>query len=147
MNSKKEYIKGENPVGRPSELLETLEKAKEYLLGGYEKVGEVIPSVAGLACFTEKSRANIYKYGAESSEFKYILEGILRLQESKLLNSGLTGAFNATITKLILTKHGYSDKAELELGNIDNKPLHTLHTISTDPNVAAQVYADLMKDK
>lgn len=106
-------------VGRPSELLETLEKAKKYLYGGYEAVGEVIPSVAGLACYCEKSRPNIYKYGEESEEFKYILDGILRLQESKLINEGLKGNFNSTIAKLILTKHGYSDKQELEhSGNI-----------------------------
>lgn len=108
-----------NPVGRPSELAETLVKAKEYLYGGYEAVGEVIPSIAGLACYAEKSRGNIYAYGEQSEEFKDILEGIMRLQESKLLNSGLTGAFNSTITKLILTKHGYTDKQELEhSGNI-----------------------------
>lgn len=108
-----------NPVGRPSELKATLEKAKEYLYGGYETVGEVIPSIAGLACYTEKSRGNIYAYGDQSEEFKDILEGILRLQESKLINAGLKGDFNPTITKLILTKHGYSDKQELEhSGNI-----------------------------
>ena len=45
--------KKKNPVGRPSELLETLEKAKEYLYGGYEKFDEVIPSIAGLACYAE----------------------------------------------------------------------------------------------
>lgn len=107
------------PVGRPSQLAETLEKAKEYLNGGYEVVGEVIPSIAGLACYVAKGRNNIYEYGKNSEEFQNILDGIMRLQESKLLNSGLKGEFNATITKLILTKHGYSDKAELEhSGNI-----------------------------
>lgn len=106
--------KEKKPVGRPSELAETLLKAKEYLYGGYELVNEVIPSIAGLACFTEKSRGNIYAYGEQSKEFKDILEGILRLQESKLLNRGLTGEFNSTITKLILTKHGYSEKQEID---------------------------------
>ncbi len=108
-----------NPVGRPSQLAETIVKAEEYLYGGYESVGEVIPSIAGLACYTKKSRGNIYAYGEQSEEFKDILEGILRLQESKLLNSGLTGAFNSTITKLILTKHGYSEKQEIDHSSTD----------------------------
>lgn len=112
---KKKWIKGENPVGRPSELAATLEKAKWYLNGGYLECKEVIPSIAGLACYTMKGRNNIYEYGKQSEEFKNILEGILRLQESILLNSGLTGAFNSTITKLVLTKHGYSDKIEQDI--------------------------------
>lgn len=108
-----------NPVGRPSELKATLEKAKEYLYGGYEAVGEVIPSIAGLACYAEKRRNTIYDYGSQDEEFSNILDAIMRLQESKLLNAGLKGEFNPTITKLILTKHGYSDKQELEhSGNI-----------------------------
>jgi hypothetical protein len=103
-----------NQVGRPSELIETLETAKQYLNGGYEQVNEVIPSIAGLACYTGKSRNNIYEYGKQSIEFKYILDAILQLQESKLINEGLKGNFNSTIAKLILSKHGYSDKQEIE---------------------------------
>lgn len=113
-------------VGRPSELAETLEKAKEYLYGGYEAVGEVIPSIAGLACYTEKMRNTIYDYGKQSQEFSNILDGIMKLQESKLLNEGLKGSFNSTITKLILTKHGYSDRQET----------NTTLTLNELPNVS-----------
>jgi len=48
-------------------------------------------------------------------EFSDILKELDADQEIKLLNSGLTGDFNSTITKLILTKHGYSDKTQQEL--------------------------------
>lgn len=101
-------------VGRPSELAETLEKAKAYLYGGWQEFGDVIPSIAGLACYCAKSRNNIYDYGEKSSDFKYILDAILALQENKLLNNGLNGTFNSTITKLVLGKHGYHDKVETE---------------------------------
>ena len=104
--------KQKKPVGRPSQLAETLELAHTYLYGGYESVGEVIPSIAGLACYAKKGRNNLYEYAKQNEEFKNILEAILSLQESKLLNSGLKGEFNATITKLVLSKHGYSDKVE-----------------------------------
>jgi len=103
-----------NPVGRPSDIIETLELAKTYLYGGYEACQEVIPSIAGLACYTKKSRNNIYEYGKQLDEFKYILDAILQLQESKLINEGLKGNFNSTIAKLILSKHGYSEKQEIE---------------------------------
>lgn len=106
-------MKEEKKLGRPSKLGECLVKAKEYLEGGYEQVGEVIPNIAGLACYLKVHRATVYDYGKQSEEFSDILEGILSLQESKLVNSGLLGTFNPTITKLILTKHGYSDKQEV----------------------------------
>ena len=100
------------PVGRPSQLDETLELAKSYLYGGYESVGEVIPSIAGLAGYAKKARKMIYDYAKASPEFSDIVEAILSLQESKLINNGLMGNYNSSITKLILTKHGYSDKVE-----------------------------------
>ena len=123
-----------NPVGRPSQLAETLVKAKEYLYGGYEAVGEVIPSIAGLACYCEKGRNTIYDYGSQDEEFSNILEGIMRLQESKLLNSGLTGAFNSTITKLILTKHGYTDKIEQDIkAEVTTPSLTEFYAGQTEP--------------
>ena len=116
-----------NPVGRPSELSQSLEKAVEYLNWGYENVDEVVPSIAGLARYLGKSRSTIYLYGEQSKEFSDILESLLSLQESKLINGGLKGDFNPTIVKLILTKHGYSDKQEV-VGNIqvNKSPLSEL---------------------
>lgn len=105
-----------NKVGRPSELAGCLGKAKEYLLGGYETFGDVVPSVAGLACYLGKHKSTMYDYADQNKEFSDTLEAIKTLQESKLLNGGLSGSFNATITKLMLSNHGYSEKQE-----IDNK--------------------------
>ena len=108
-----------NKVGRPSELFEVLEKAKEYLYGGYEAVGEVIPSVAGLSCYTGKARQTLRDYGKQNDEFSTTLDAIASLQESRAINKGLTGEFNSTITKLILANHGYSDKVETDLKSSD----------------------------
>lgn len=101
-------------VGRPSELAECLIKAKEYLLGGFKDVEEVVPSIAGLACYLGKARSRVYEYGKSNEEFKDTLEAIQSLQESLLVNKGLTGDFNATITKLMLANHGYSEKQEID---------------------------------
>jgi hypothetical protein len=109
-----------NPVGRPSELLETLGKAKVYLLeSGWMAAGDVIPSVAGLACYAKKGRTAIYEYSRQSIEFKYILDRILALQENILLNGSLKGDLNAQIAKLVLGKHGYSDKVEQDHTSTD----------------------------
>jgi hypothetical protein len=136
-----------NPVGRPSELQETLVKAKEYLFGGYEAVGEVIPSVAGLSCYTGKARHRLREYGALDDEFRATLDAISSLQESRALNKGLTGEFNSTITKLLLANHGYSDKQEIEHTGANGGAIQTISAITTDPIEAAKVYQRIMGGK
>ena len=86
-----------NPVGRPSELPETLEKAREYLMGGWELVGDVIPTIAGLACYSGKRRNTLYDYANQNEEFSNIVEGILALQENRVINGSLRGLLNPTI--------------------------------------------------
>lgn len=108
-----------NRVGRPSELPKVLELAKLYLNGDWQVFGDVIPSVAGLACYCGKNRDSMYQYAKESEEFSDILSSLLTLQENKLLNGGLNGTMNATITKLLLTKHNYSDRVETDLKSSD----------------------------
>jgi hypothetical protein len=40
---------------------------------------------------------------------------IAEKQERELLNNGLSGDFNYSITKMMLSKHGYSDATKQEL--------------------------------
>lgn len=107
-------------MGRPSKFAESLAKAKEYLMGGYETVGDVIPSVAGLACYLGVSRKTVYEWVKESTDLSDTLEGILAMQENKLINKGLNGDFNPTITKLMLANHGYSEKQEVDHKSSDS---------------------------
>jgi hypothetical protein len=101
-----------NPIGRPSLLTpELIAKAREYLFG-YEEQGDVIPSVAGLACWLGVSKASVYNYGEQNPEFLGTLDAIQAKQEAVTLNRGMTGDFNSTIAKLVLSNHGYSDKVQ-----------------------------------
>ena len=61
----------------------------------------------------------MYDWGNRSSEFMHILDGIAVTQENILVNNGLTGVFNAPVTKMMLTKHGYSDKIEQDVTSSD----------------------------
>ena len=100
--------------GRPTVYSQDMvEKAKQYL-ATYEK-DSVIPSIAGLALYLDLSRSTVNKWANEPDKggFSDIVGKILIEQEAKLLNSGLNGDFNSSITKLILTKHGYSDKQDM----------------------------------
>ncbi|EMZ5446360.1 DNA-packaging protein [Providencia stuartii] len=107
-------------MGRPSKFAESLVKAKEYLMGGYETVGDVVPSVAGLACYLGVSRSTVQQYAKENEDFSGTLESIKTLQENRLINKGLIGEFNPTITKLMLANHGYSEKQEVDHKSSDS---------------------------
>ena len=115
-----------NPVGRPptqpSEFIERCEKANKYLFGDWKDVGDVVPSIAGLACYLGKNRDTIYQWAKENENFSDIISSVMTFQENQLVNRGLDSTFNPTITKLMLTKHGYSDKIEQEIKAEVNAP-------------------------
>ena len=109
-------------MARPSKYTpEMLARAREYI-EVYEKLDEVMPSIAGLSVYLKIARETIYAWSAEEGkgEFSDIVTELLSKQELKLSNGGLKGELNASITKLMLTKHGYSDK--VESANYDMTP-------------------------
>ena len=104
------------PGGRPSDYTpELVKKAWAYANGGWAEAGDPVPSVAGLACEIGIRRETCHVWAKdENKEFSNILKKIAETQERQLLRGGLSSAFNASITKMILTKHGYSDKVETD---------------------------------
>jgi len=104
------------PGGRPSKYNEdTLRLSREYLVK-YKNLGEKIPSVAGLAVYLGVRRETIWSWGIQDNkpEFSNLLDDLQAEQEKMLLTNGLSGDFNSTITKLVLTKHGYHEKKEVD---------------------------------
>ena len=111
------------PAGRPTDYTpELLAKAQAYADGGWRDVGDTVPTVAGLACELNISRDTCYAWGADAqkSAFSDILNKIAQTQERTLVNNGLKGDYNAPIAKMMLTKHGYSDKIEQDHTSSDN---------------------------
>jgi hypothetical protein len=101
-------------MGRPSDYTpEIIEKAWAYTNGGWIEAGDKVPSVAGLACEIGLSRETCHAWARdEDNQFSDILKAIAKKQERELLNNGLDGTFNPPITKMMLSKHGYSDRIE-----------------------------------
>lgn len=125
-------------MARPRELTqELLDKAESYLMS-YQTV---IPSRAGLALFINVARSTIYEWESKKDainvEFSDILSKLDEMQEQVLINSGLSGDFNSTITKLMLTKHGYSDKTQQELSGPNGGELTIQLVRFSDSNSAA----------
>lgn len=101
-------------AGRPTSYTPKLVKAAwDYVNGGWTAAGDKVPTVAGLACEIGVHRDTCYQWADdESKEFSDILKAIAQKQERELVNNGLDGTFNPPITKMMLTKHGYSDRVE-----------------------------------
>lgn len=101
-------------MARPTKYNDVLlEKAKGYI-SQYSLLGDVIPSIAGLSSYLEVNRSSLYEWEKNYPEFSDILRAIKSEQEQVLLNSGLKGDFNSAITKLVLGKHGYHDKQDID---------------------------------
>ena len=112
--------------GRPSEYNEaTLTKAQEYVQRARTSALSVddggLPSIAELALYLDVNRDTLYEWSKVHSEFSDILRTLLTAQEMKLIDNGLSGKWNSNITKLMLTKHGYSDKTETDLTSKGDK--------------------------
>jgi hypothetical protein len=125
------------PAGRPTEYSEKiLQKAIEYLdsceddeiqqtIGMSAKGTELfknkvvvnLPTIEGLALHLGIHRDTIYEWEKSKNEdesFKYpefsdILGKLRAKQANMLINKGLSGDYNPTIAKVLLTKHGYRE--------------------------------------
>jgi hypothetical protein len=104
------------PAGRPSKYTpELLEKAQEYADGVWERNGNPVPSVVGLALHLGIAKSTCFQWAIDEGkeQFSDIVRQVEQKQEEILVSKGLTGDFTSPITKLMLTKHGYSDRQEI----------------------------------
>lgn len=104
-------------MARPTDYTpELLEKARQYK-AIWKELGDVVPSVVGLCDYIEISKSTAYDWASQPNkkEFSDILGEIASKQERELINGSLKGDLNANISKLMMTKHGYSDKQETDV--------------------------------
>ena len=101
-------------AGRPTKCTpELLAKTRHYI-DNYESYGDLVPSIAGLSVEVGVRRETLHAWNGQEGkeEITNMLAEMLSVQERKLLSGGLGGDMNSNITKLMLCKHGYSDKQE-----------------------------------
>lgn len=132
-DTKNPMAKSKHPGGRPTSYDPNFIK----LIDGYltrctdkklpfNRIEVKLPTVEGLANFIGVSRSTIFKWAEEHQEFSDSLEKIIIEQKHRLLNNGLSGDYNATIAKLVLSaNHGMREKTDLELSGHDGGPIET----------------------
>jgi len=112
--------------GRPTKYHDGMPQRVFDYLNEYIELGHVIPTKAGLSIFLDISKQTINEWQKEKGKegFSDSLRKLESEQEFRLLAGGLNGDYNATIAKLGLGNHGYSDKQETKhSGDIDIKGL------------------------
>lgn len=102
------------PVGRPTKLdNKMIKRAKEYM-ERYESIGDRVPTVVGLALYLDVATNTVYNWSkGDNEDFLRIFTRVEQIQHQGLVNGGLSGDFNPAITKMMLTKHGYSDRQDI----------------------------------
>ena len=118
-------------IGRPKALTDKVKQQAQNYIDNFEDHGHAIPSVVGLCSVINRSRQTLYNWANTDSDFLDILEAINERQELVTLNKSLTGEYNATIAKLLLGKHGYTDKQILkadlrDVSNISDAELEAI---------------------
>ena len=111
-------------AGRPTKYKEeeTIAKAKAYINGDFLMDGDVIPTEEGLAPYLGVCTSTLDNWEADYPEFLGTLRALKAKQKRILINMGLTGDFQSTIAKLMLSSnHGINEKSEVEKsGNVNN---------------------------
>lgn len=87
-------------------------KGKRSVMYAHEKVIK-LPNMGGLAVYLGIARATIYDWARKYPEFSDIIERIQAEQENRLINGGISSEYNPTISKVLLTKHGYREGHEV----------------------------------
>ena len=113
-----------HPGGRPTDYTpEMLDLCRDYI----DNCPDKVPMVVGLCKHINRASSTVYRWAEEEdkAEFKDILGEIKDLQHLKLINSGLDNEFNSAITKMMMTKHGYSEKIQQEVSGPNGGAIET----------------------
>lgn len=109
-------------VGRPTKYEEEyINKVDDYLAENQDefennKLKVKLPTVEGFAMYIGVNKTTLYEWEKRYENFSNALEKIRVEQKKRLLNSGLSGEYNSTIAKLILSSnHGMSDKQDVDV--------------------------------
>ena len=115
MSEDKDEIKP-NLGGRPTKYGDDILKLAYDYLDNWESLGDRIPQLVGLAIHCDIADDTLFKWEKEvgKEEFSDIVTRVRQYQHKNLVNGGIDGSFNPVITKLLLCKHGHSDRQEID---------------------------------
>lgn len=103
-------------------------KDKSSVYGNRLKVK--LPTIVGFAIYLDVSEKTLYNWADAHSKFKAALSKIKSEQKQRLINSGLSGSYNSTIAKLVLSSnHGMKERVD---NTSDDKPINNFNDEQVD---------------
>jgi len=95
---------------------------------GYEmydnKLRVKLPTIEGFARYIHVNKDTLYEWESKYKDFSDALENIRVEQKERLINMGLSGDYNSTIAKLILSSnHGMREKSDVTSDDKGISPL------------------------
>ena len=85
-----------------------------------------LPTIEGFARYLGVNKTSLYEWAKVYEEFSNSLERIKTEQATRLQNMGLSGEYNSTIAKLILSSnHGMRERSDI---TSDDEPIFDEHT-------------------
>jgi len=102
--------------GRPTKYTpELLSTANKYL----DNYTRLIPSHQDLCLHLDISESTLYDWAQKHDEFSEILAKVKLTQFSVAMDGGLGGDMNANLVKLLMGKHGLSEKSTVDQTSSD----------------------------
>ena len=117
-----------NKGGRPTKYEPEYCDLTKYLASC--KAKGTLPSICGYAVYLEVAESTIVLWGKKNKEFSVSLGRLLTISKQTLINKGLKGKYNSTITKLILSSdHGMRERLDTTSGD---KPIETTKPLTIE---------------
>lgn len=129
---RKEFVKKVDEYIRENqdEEIQILKQANEEK--GYEmyenRLRVRLPTIESFSLYIDVDKKTLYNWARDHVEFFHALEKITKEQQKRLLENGLSGRYNSTIAKLVLSaNHGMRDKVDVrtpgedEPGTVDEE--------------------------
>jgi len=102
-------------MARPTKLTQQiLDDARTYLDENSTFMSTMLPTIEGLALYLHVHRDTLYAWRESDEAFSYILEELLQAQAQKLMQNGLQKRYDSGLARLLLSKHGYIEKTEVD---------------------------------
>jgi|TARA_R110000772_G_scaffold117857_1_gene223489 hypothetical protein len=103
-------------MSRPTKYTpKLLDKANHYL-NSYTRL---IPSNQDLCLHLDISETTLYRWAEEHEQFRDILGKVKLTQFTVAMDGGLGGDLNANLVKLLMGKHGLSEKSSVDQTSSD----------------------------
>lgn len=100
-------------ISQCEDEIEEYHKTRGDKSDSFERIVKVkLPSIEGLAFFMGINKTTVYEWESSYEEFSNVIDKLRQKQASELINKGLSGDYNQTIAKVLLTKHGYREGVE-----------------------------------